>query len=75
MDTKLYKSNNLIISLGNFLSHLDLDIDITKQCSWIVSKQPNEQRECTQLLLKQKCPKGLCWVQPLALLEIISLSY
>jgi len=45
MDTKLYKSNNLIISLGNFLSHLDLDRDITKQCSWVVSKQPNEQRE------------------------------
>ena len=31
MNTKLDKSNNFIISLGSFLSHLDLDIYITKQ--------------------------------------------
>jgi len=45
MNTKLDKSSNFIKSLDSFLSHLDLDIDITKQCSWIVSKQHNEQRD------------------------------
>jgi len=32
MNTKLDKSNNFIKSLGNFLSHLDLDKDFKKQC-------------------------------------------
>jgi len=36
MDIKLYKSNYFLKSLGNFLSHLDLDKDFKKQCSWIV---------------------------------------
>jgi len=41
MDTKLYKSNNLIKSLDSFLSHLDLDRKIIKVMNWIVSKQLN----------------------------------
>jgi len=52
MTTKLDKSNNFIISLDSFLSHLDLNKKIIKNNELDVFQTTKRIKRCTQQLLK-----------------------
>ena len=54
METKLDKSNKFIKSLGNFLSHFDLNIKHYIKTIDMFSKQHNDQRDEPNLCFKQR---------------------